>query len=38
VIERVKHAIREQILPPAGTIEKAKSKTSPEIVLDWLGS
>jgi RNA polymerase sigma factor (sigma-70 family) len=39
VIERVKHAIREQILrPPVGTIEKAKSKTSPEIVLDWLGS
>jgi hypothetical protein len=39
VIERVKHLVREQILrQPAENADNAKSKTSQEVVLDWLGS
>jgi RNA polymerase sigma factor (sigma-70 family) len=38
VIERVKHLVREQILrTPAENADNAKSKTSQEVVLDWLG-
>lgn len=38
VIERVKHCIREQVLPTrAGTDQKGKSKSSQEVVMGLLG-